>query len=807
MTTMICYIGLAILALYALVYLRKGYAAWVSAGAIVLYGMHVLYAPEGGWFTALLSVYVSAVLIFGLVPLRRYLISSFIMNIAAKILPKISETEDTALKAGTTWFEGEFFSGKPDWKKVKNFKPKKLTKSEKDFLGNQVEKLCAMIDNDEIHCNRELSDKVWSYIKKEKFLGMIIPKKYGGLGFGGIGHSEVVTKISSRSLPTAVMVMVPNSLGPAELLMHYGTKKQKDYYLPRLAVGEEIPCFALTEPHAGSDAANGRSFGTVVKKKIKGKEVVGINLTFDKRYITLAPIATVIGLAFRLYDPKGILGDKEDIGITCALLPRETKGLNVGNRHDPMGVPFPNGTVQGKDVFIELDRIIGGEEYAGQGWRMLMECLAVGRSISLPSLSVGGAELSVRAATAYAQVREQFGVPIAAFEGVQERLVRCAAMTYSMDAMRVLTCGGIDAGEKPSVMSAISKNYLTEGMRTCVNDGMDIMAGSAICQGKANIFGRAYQSIPIGITVEGANILTRSMIVFGQGAIRCHPYLQAETESIQNGDLKAFDKAIFGHLNHFMSNTIRAFILGLTGGYGAPVSGDALEKRYYRKLTRLSLSFASLSDYALLTLGGKFKFKESLSGRFSDALGHLSLAMAALHRYHGEKDKAAYAPVVELALKTHIYEIEQALKEAHRNLPSRFLRFKMGIAIAPLGWREKRATDKDMHAVMKSLTDAKDKVRMGLSEGVYTPKKNDPGLGELEDALVKVKKAAVARKKLNKAKRTHGIEKAPLGVMAEAAKKAGALTAAEAKLIKDADKAMDHVVQVASYDYEAYKAR
>ncbi len=807
MTTMICYIGVAILALYALLYLRKGFAAWVFGCAILLYGMHTLYSPEGVWFTALLSVYVTAILIFGIAPLRRILVSSFIMNIAAKVLPTISETEDTALKAGTTWLEGEFFSGKPDWKKVKDFKPKKLTKAEKDFLNKQVDKLCGMIDNDQVHCDRELPEKVWDYIKNEKFLGMIIPKKYGGLGFSAIGHSEVVTKISSRSLPTAVMVMVPNSLCPAELLLHYGTKEQKDYYLPRLAVGEEIPCFALTEPHAGSDAANGRSFGTVVKKKVKGKEVVGINLTFDKRYITLAPIATVVGLAFRLYDPEHILGDEEDIGITCALLPRDTKGLKIGNRHDPMGVPFPNGTVQGKDVFVELDRIIGGKAYAGQGWRMLMECLSVGRSISLPSLSVGGAELTVRAATAYSQVREQFGVPIAAFEGIQERLVRCAALAYSMDAMRVLTCGGVDAGEKPSVMSGISKNYLTEGMRVCVNDGMDIMAGSAICQGKANIFGRAYQAIPIGITVEGANILTRSMIVFGQGAIRCHPYLQAETESIQNMDLKAFDKAIFGHLNHFMSNTVKALVLGLTGGYGVPVSGDALEKRYYRKLTRLSLSFASLSDYTLLTLGGKFKFKESLSGRFADALGHMSLAMSALHRYHSEKDKAAYAPVVELALKTHIFEIEQALKEAHRNLPNNFLRFKMGIAIAPLGWREKRPTDKDMHAVMKVLTDGKDKVRMGLSEAVYTPKKTDPGLGELEDALAKVKKAAAARKKLNKARRTHGVEKAPLGVMAEAAKKAGALTAAEAKLIKDADKAMDHVVQVASYDPEAYKAR
>lgn len=807
MTTIICYIGLAVLVLYGLLYLRKGFAAWAFSGAILLYGMHVLYMPDGVWFTALLSIYVTALIIFGFVPLRRFLVSSFIMNIAAKVLPKISETEDTALKAGTTWLEGEFFSGKPDWKKVTSFKPKKLTKDEKAFMNNQVEKLCAMLDDDKIHCEREISEKAWNYIKKEKFLGMIIPKKYGGLGFGAIGHSEVVTKISSRSLPTAVMVMVPNSLGPAELLLHYGTKAQKDHYLPRLAVGEEIPCFALTEPHAGSDAANGRSFGTVVKKKVGGKEVVGINLTFDKRYITLAPIATVVGLAFRLYDPKGILGDKEDIGITCALLPRDTKGLVIGNRHDPMGVPFPNGTVQGKNVFIPMDYVIGGEKYVGQGWRMLMECLAVGRSISLPSLSVGGAELTVKAATAYAQVREQFGVPIAAFEGIQERLVRCAALAYSMDAMRVLTCGGIDAGEKPSVMSGISKHYLTEGMRTCINDGMDIVAGSGICQGEANIFGRAYQSIPIGITVEGANILTRSMIIFGQGAIRCHPYLQAETESIHANDLVAFDKAIFGHINHFLSNTTRAFIMGLTGANFVCAQGDALERRYYKKLTHMSLAFASLSDYALLTLGGKFKFKESLSGKFADALGHMTLAMAALHRYGNEKDKKAYAPIVELALKTHIFEIEQALKEAHRNLPGGFLKFKMGIAVAPFGWRAQRPTDKDMHSVMKALTAADDKVRQGLSEAVYTPKKTEAGLGELEDALMKAKKAADARKKLNKAKRTLKLAKAPLGEMADAAAKQGVLSAAEVKLIKDAEKAMNSVVQVASYDYKAYKAR
>ncbi|HIM25981.1 MAG TPA: acyl-CoA dehydrogenase, partial [Rhodospirillales bacterium] len=468
----------------------------------------------------LLLLGVGLIALFGIPVIRRPLISAPIMKMVGRALPRMGETERIALEAGTVWWDGELFSGKPDWQKLLDFEIKPLSEEEQAFLDGPTEDLCQMLDDWQINQDRDLPPEVWAFIKDQGFFGIIIPKEFGGLGYSAHAHSAVVVKLSSRSVTAAVTVMVPNSLGPGELLVHYGTEAQKDHYLPRLARGQDIPCFALTEPGAGSDAANGRSQGIVCKGMWDGEEITGIRLTFNKRYITLAPVATVIGLAFRLFDPEHLLGEEEDIGITCALIPRDTPGLKIGNRHDPMGVPFQNGPVFGDDVFVPLDYIIGGREGAGNGWRMLMESLAAGRSISLPSQSLGAAELACRSTSAYATVREQFGMPIGKFEGVREPLARIAGHAYFMNAGRRLAFGAVDAGEKPSVISAVVKAYLTEGSRLCINDAMDIHAGAAICRGPGNIFPRPYDAMPIGITVEGANILTRSLIVFGQGAIR-----------------------------------------------------------------------------------------------------------------------------------------------------------------------------------------------------------------------------------------------------------------------------------------------
>jgi acyl-CoA dehydrogenase len=654
----------------------------------------------------LLTAAAALAAVFGVPPIRRLLISSWAIRLAARQLPTIGETERIALEAGSVFWEGELFSGTPDWTKLFGFKVAPLSPEEQAFLDGPVEKLCAMLDDFGIAQRRDLPPEIWAFIKKNKFFGMIIPKKEGGLGFSAAAHSAVVTKICSVSFTAAVTVMVPNSLGPGELLIRYGTPAQKKHYLPRLATGQEVPCFGLTEPHAGSDAANGRAVGIVTEQVVKGKKTLGISLTFSKRYITLAPVATVVGLAFRLTDPNHLLGEREDLGITLALVPRDTKGLKIGMRHDPVGSVFQNGPVQGENMFIPMECIIGGRERIGQGWRMLMECLSAGRGISLPSLSVGAAELATRATSAYAIVREQFGLPIGKFEGVRERLARVAAFTYLMNATRLLTAGAVDAGEHPSVASAIAKEKLTEGMRLCLNDGMDIMGGAAICRGPRNIFARAYSAIPIGITVEGANILTRSLITFGQGAMRCHPYLQAMVNAIGKRDVKAFDRALFGTLGHLYMNGIRAKLYGVSGGHLVRLPNGLLNSPHachLRRLTRLSAAFAFIADAGLLTLGGALKRKEYLSGRYADAFSWLYLASATLKRAHDTNHPANEKPLVEWALLRAEYEIEQALKGVLANLPNRFVATCVRWAAFPWGFRAKLPTDRQTDAVVDML--------------------------------------------------------------------------------------------------------
>lgn len=742
--------------------------------------------------------------VLGITPLRRSLVSGPAMKLAGGMLPTIGDTERIALEAGTVWWDGELFSGKPDWRRLLKFDITKLTKDEQAFLDGPVEDFCALIDDHQIAQDRDLTPKAWKFIKDHKFFGMIIPKEHGGLGFGAAAHSAVVTKIASRSLAAAVTVMVPNSLGPGELLIRYGTPAQRKHYLPRLAKGLEIPCFALTEPHAGSDAANGQSYGIVVKKKVNGKDVLGMNLTFNKRYITLAPVATVVGLAFRLYDPDGLIGTKKDIGITCALLPRDTKGLEIGEQHDPMGVPFKNGPVRGKDVFVPIDTIIGGVEQAGHGWKMLMEALAAGRGISLPSLSVGASQLSVRAAGAYSLIREQFGMPVGKFEGVRERLARIAMNTHMMNATRVLTCGAIDAGEHPSVASAIAKAYLTEGMRTSVNDAMDIVAGAAICRGPRNMFARGYNGIPIGITVEGSNILTRSLIVFGQGAIRCHPYLQAEVDAIGKRDVKGFDKALFGHIRHIAGNGLRAFVFGLTGAYGS-FSPHSSVTRHYRRMTRLSAAFALLADFGLITMGGALKRKEYLSGRYADALAWLYLGSAVLKQAHDRGYPKAEKPLTDMVLRRATYEIEQALLGVVENLPNRPMALLGRVLAFPFGVRYRVPEDRLLDKVVDTLLDPNLSVREVLGADIYIPDGKEDGLGKLEATLVKVRAAAPVKKMITAAVKDGTLKKAPPVALAKAALDAGVITAKEHKLLLDAAAAQDDMVQVDYYTPEVYK--
>ncbi|TEA76816.1 acyl-CoA dehydrogenase [Allopusillimonas ginsengisoli] len=564
----------------------------------------------------LIAVMASAV-VLGTQPLRTRLLTRPIYRLYRKILPQMSDTERDALEAGSVWWEAELFRGKPDWSRLMAVPRPSLTQEERDFLDNEVQTVCNMIDDWQItHELYDLPAEVWQYIRENRFLSLIIPKEYGGRGFSALAHSEIVTKLSTCNSALSVTVMVPNSLGPAELLLHYGTDAQKNHYLPRLARGEDIPAFALTSPWAGSDAAAIPDYGIVCKGQWEGEEVLGMRVTWDKRYITLGPVCTLLGLAFRLYDPDGLLGAQQDIGITCALVPASHPGVETGRRHFPLNAMFMNGPTRGQDVFMPLDFIIGGAGMAGQGWRMLMECLAAGRSISLPSSYTGMARLTSRTVGAYSRVRSQFRTPIGKFEGVEEALARIGGNTYLMDAARSMTAIAVDQGEKPSVVSAIVKYHLTERGRVVVNDGMDIIGGKGICLGPSNFLGRAYQQLPVGITVEGANILTRSLIIFGQGAIRCHPYVLDEMHAAQDSDsdrgLQAFDKAFWGHIRHTLGNTARALGHGLTGGrtIAVDVAVAPEMQTYYRQLTRYSCAFSVLADAAMLALGGSLKMRE-----------------------------------------------------------------------------------------------------------------------------------------------------------------------------------------------------
>jgi len=732
-------------------------------------------------------------------------ISEPVLKLFRRVTPSMSQTEREALDAGTVWWDGELFSGKPHWRKLKKIPAPTLSQEEIDFLNGPTERLCEMLDDWQItHESTDLPAEVWSFIKENGFFSMIIPRASGGLEFSALAHSEVVMKIATRSISAAVTVMVPNSLGPAKLLMEYGTDEQREHYLPRLAKGQEIPCFALTSPEAGSDAGGIPDYGIVCRQDFQGeKDVLGMRVTWNKRYITLGPVATILGLAFKLYDPDHLIGDKEDRGITLALIPTDTPGVNIGRRHFPLNIVFMNGPNSGDDVFIPLDWIIGGPDRVGQGWRMLMECLSDGRAISLPALSVGAAKLSSRAIGAYARVRRQFKLPIGRFEGVQEALARIGGYTYMMDAARVMTLNALDNGEKPSVISAIVKYHLTEQMRTIVNDSMDVLGGAGICLGPRNIMGRAYQALPISITVEGANILTRCMIIFGQGAIRSHPYVFAELEAVAETDynvsLEKFDRALFGHMFYFARNFIRTFYLALTGARVRFVAGKRPLRRYYQKLSRLSSAFALLTDAALLTLGGSLKRKESISGRLGDMLSYLYLASATCRRFELDGYPKEDIPMLRWSCESCLYNIQKAMDEMLNNLPNRPVAWLLRLVIFPWGRRFRQPGDhlsKEISEFLMMPSEARDR----LTKGIYLPTSTDQQLGRLEDALTKVIQAEHVERKLRKSLKDYVIGIEGVEGLIKAGLEKDIINDNDALLLRQAEAARLDVIQVDDFE-------
>lgn len=759
------------------------------------------------WLPAL-----AGVVILNVTALRRNLLSAPFLRFYQRIAPALSETEQVALAAGTVGFEGELFSGKPDWNKLLSQPAPKLSAEEQAFVDGPCEEVCKLTNDWEVtHERADLPPEVWDYLKRHKFFGMIIPKSYGGLGFSAYAHSAVLQKLNSLSATLGSTVAVPNSLGPAELLLHYGTEEQKNHYLPRLADGREIPCFGLTNPYAGSDATSIPDSGVVCKGMFEGKEVLGLRLNFDKRYITLAPVATVIGIAFRMFDPDKLLGDKVDIGISLALVPRNTPELQVGRRHLPLNVPFQNGPVRGKNVFVPLSFLIGGEKYAGEGWRMLVECLSVGRAISLPSGCAGGSRTGALATGAYARIRKQFGLSIGRFEGIEEALARIGGHTYAATALARLTAAAVDLGEKPSVPSAIAKYHATELARQIVLDAMDVHAGKGVILGPKNWVGRFWQGAPIAITVEGANILTRSMIIFGQGATRCHPYVLKEMQAAAMTDpearLQAFDQALFGHMGFTLSNAVRSLWFGLSGSYLGKAPGDAYTRRYYRKLVRYSAALALLADMAMLMLGGKLKFKERLSARLGDVLSQLYIASSILKRYEDNGRPEIEQPMLAWAIYDCVFKMQNALVGALRNFPNRPAAWLLGWIVFPLGQRERAPGDRTGHRVAQLLM-SPNAARDRLAEFCFTTACPNNPFGQMLAVLPEVIEAEPIERRLQKAAKS-GVLKMPEGSIEQLleAEQNAVITQKERELMERVRKAVFEVISTDDFDPSELEAR
>src|SRR5689334_12364791 len=727
---------------------------------------------------------------------RRDIITKPIFSWARRVLPAMSDTEREALEAGDVWWDADLFTGNPDWSKLLANAPATLTAEERAFLHGPVDELCAMLDEWKINWEwRDLPPEVWHFVKREKFFGMIIPKEFGGLGFSPYAHSEVVRKLSSRSLTAAVTVMVPNSLGPGELLMRFGTREQQDRWLPRLAEGTDIPCFGLTSPEAGSDAASMVDTGIICKGSFEGREVLGLRLNWHKRYITLGPVATLLGLAFKAYDPDHLVGQQEELGITVALIPTHLPGVEIGRRHLPAMQVFQNGPNWGRDVFIPMDYIIGGEARLGQGWKMLMTALAAGRGISLPSLSAAGAAYAARTAGAYARIREQFGISIGKFEGIEEPLARIAGTAYLLDAARRLTCAALNEGHHPAVISGIMKLQATEPMRIAVDDAMDIHGGKAVIDGPQNYMGSLYRAVPVGITVEGANILTRNLIVFGQGAIRAHPYLLDEMNALRDEDrakgLDAFDKAFWNHVGHSIKTLFRAWGRSWSGGIFAPApeAGDAT--RFYRQLSRYSSAFALAADMALLTLGGALKRKEMLSARLGDILSELYLLSGALKRWQEEGRQRDDFAALEWCMANGFKTIENRLAEICANLPNRFAGVLLKFLIQPFGARVLGPSDRVVHQCAQLILEpsaSRDRLTADLSHV-----EDDGGRARLEKAFALVTSCEDAARKMHAAHLHDPKEAVTKGI----------ITQAEADRLAEAHAAVAKVIEVDDFAPEA----
>lgn len=749
-----------------------------------------------------------SVLVITFVPtLRKQFITSRLLRIFRTVLPPISDTEREALEAGTTWWEAELFSGNPDWRFLRDTPPAKLSEQEQAFLDGPVEELCAMLDDWKItNEDYDLSSEAWQFIKDNKFFGMIIPGEYGGLDFSAYAHSCVVMKVASRSITAGVTVMVPNSLGPGKLLLEYGTQQQRDYHLPRLARGKEVPCFALTGPQAGSDASSMPDRGIVCYQEYQGEKTLGMRVTWNKRYITLAPVATLLGLAFVLLDPDHLIGDEENIGITLALIPSDTEGVVIGNRHMPLNVPFMNGPTQGEDVFIPMDWVIGGQAQVGNGWKMLMECLADGRAISLPALATAAAKFASRNTGAYARVRTQFKLPIGEFEGVAEVLGRIGGNTYMMDAARTVTAAALDQGSKPSVASAIIKYHLTERMRQVVDDAMDIHGGSGICIGPRNHIARIYKAVPIAITVEGANILTRSMIIFGQGAVRCHPWLYLEMDALSETDddvaLEKFDHAFWNHVSHIINNIGRSIFLGLSKAHWVKAPFSTSVEPHYKRLTRLSANFALVADVALTKFGGSLKRREHVSARLGDMLSYLYLSSVVLKYFCDRGEPAEEVAYVDWAMRECGRGFHLAMQELLYNLPGKALKHVLHIIIYPLGKpqipRKDTLHDEISSMLLDDLTN-----REALTNDIYVPKNADESLVCLEDALIQVIKAAPLESLVKRAKRLGNIKKFDLDL----AVSCGVISEHEADVIRNAQSARLKVFTVDDFEPEYWKGR
>jgi acyl-CoA dehydrogenase len=755
---------------------------------------------------------LAAIALLNIESVRTRLVSKPFLMVYRRLLPPMSSTEREALEAGTVWWDGELFSGKPDWSKLMSAEAPKLSAEERAFLDGPCEELCRMLDEWDItHRRADLPPEAWEYLKRKGFFAMIIPKKYGGLEFSAYAHSCVLVKLASKSVTASSTVAVPNSLGPAELLLHYGTEEQKNHYLPRLASGKDIPCFALTAPRAGSDAASIPDTGVVCRGVYEGQEVIGIRLNFSKRYITLAPVATVVGLAFQLSDPDKLLGGEQtEYGITCALIPRGTAGMSIGRRHFPLNIPFQNGPLSGKDVFVPLDFIIGGPSMAGQGWRMLVEQLSVGRCISLPSNSAGGAKAGVYASTAYARIRKQFNQSVGKFEGVEAALARMAGATYIVDAARSVTTAAIDSGEKPAVPAAVLKYHCTELGRQVANDAMDVHGGKGICLGPKNYLGRGYQAVPVAITVEGANILTRSLMILGQGAIRCHPYVLREMGAAKEKDkrksLHDFDEALFAHVGYTLSNAARSLVTGATIARFTSVPEAGATRRYYQHINSFSARFAFATDMAMLTLGGYLKKKEHLSARLGDVLSSLYLASMVLKHYENQGRPAADLPLVEWSCRSLLYTAQEQLHSFLRNFPNRWIAGAMRIVIFPRGRTYFAPSDRLGHQIVEALmmpSESRDR----LGEGIY--KTVEPGnpIGLLQEALVMSMEAAPLEKRIRVEGVKTGIVTAlELPQQIDQALVAGLLSQAEAAFLHEYDRKVMNIIDVDDFPSEELAA-